>query len=188
MNTSTEDLFKAVEADDTQGMRASIDAGADVEARDKWGNSPIHLAFTSETVALLLDRGANVEARNEWGYTPLLLAALRSAENVAPHLEECDQIETVALLLDRGADLNARDSSSGRTALEIAGDTEAGNLIRATEQARSLAATLDAARPPETVPEPPSSIRLSNDPMNRAPREDLGAPDPKPDKPRRVRL
>ena len=48
--------------------------GADVDARNQDGYTPLHWAAMDghvETAALLLDRGADVDARDERGATPL---------------------------------------------------------------------------------------------------------------------
>jgi predicted LPLAT superfamily acyltransferase len=153
-----------------------LDHGADVNAKTELGRTALMSASwvgDVETVALLLDRGADVNAKTEDGDTALMEAARGG------------NVEIVALLLDRGAVVNAK-MWWGDTVMTSARENVK-PLLLAAEQARSLAATLDSARPPDTVPEPPARARLSNDPMNR-PREDLGAPDPMPIKPGRVRL
>ena len=51
-----------------------LDRGADIEARDQWDRTPLHLACVwghPDTARLLLDRGADVNARDEWGDTPI---------------------------------------------------------------------------------------------------------------------
>ena len=84
--------------------------GADVDARNQDGYTPLHWAAMDghvETAALLLDRGADLEARDAHGATPLHGAAA------------CEQPGTAALLLDRGADVDARDER-GATPLHYA--------------------------------------------------------------------
>ena len=168
---------------DTVGLL--LDRGAEMEARTRDGKTALMYAARdgqTDTVSLLLDRGANVNARTATGEAALM------------HAAKGGSLETVALLLNAGANVNAiEDIGDGSewTAQGYAiqgGHRKIVDLLRATEQARSLASTLDTAHPAEIVPGPSAHVRLSNDPMNRAPREDLGAPDPKPDKPRRVRL
>jgi cytohesin len=85
-----------------------IAKGANVEARDKNGATPLHQAALKGNLAfatLLLQHGADVNARDGDGATPLHNAALSGHRELA------------ALLLDKGADREARDSESGATPL-----------------------------------------------------------------------
>ena len=87
-----------------------IAAGANIEALDKYGATPLHYAArygTSEIVAALLDAGADPKARDKWGQTPMH----RAARYATP--------ATVAALVAAGADPNARDED-GRTPLQVA--------------------------------------------------------------------
>ena len=54
-------------------VNSLLDAGADIEARDLGGETPLHFAVESgnpETVKALLNAGADREARNTDGMTP----------------------------------------------------------------------------------------------------------------------
>ena len=54
-------------------VNALLDAGADIEARDLGGETPLRFAVESgnpETVKALLNAGADREARNTDGMTP----------------------------------------------------------------------------------------------------------------------
>lgn len=56
---------------------ALLDCGADVEARDKLGETPLHRAVKcgkTEMVAFLLSRGADIDAKGKSGLTPWQLA------------------------------------------------------------------------------------------------------------------
>ena len=51
-----------------------IEQGADINARDHFGNTPLHIGVRhKEMVALLLEKGAKVNTRNAFGNTPLHL-------------------------------------------------------------------------------------------------------------------
>ena len=50
-------------------MRLLLDKGADFEAKDKWGQTPLSWAAENgheATVRLLLDKGADFEAKDRW--------------------------------------------------------------------------------------------------------------------------
>ncbi len=76
--------------------RLLLDQGSDVNARDNFANTALHLAVRyPEMVELLLARGAQVGARNAFG-------------NTALHLAVSDR-RVVELLLAAGADARARN-------------------------------------------------------------------------------
>lgn len=85
-----------------------IDRGADVEAVNDSGVTPLHLAAYPEMVRILVQNGANIEAREAGGGTPLHLAS-----------EHPEALEVMRELLSLGADANAKDNS-GETALHTA--------------------------------------------------------------------
>ncbi|KAF2663274.1 ankyrin [Microthyrium microscopicum] len=91
--------------DDCSMIEALVRAGADVEIRNKEGETPLHVACRegiTENARLLLDAGAVVNVRNEAGLTALgVLAAA----------EECND-SLSALLLERGAQVTPITSSA----------------------------------------------------------------------------
>ncbi|MGM0674781.1 MAG: ankyrin repeat domain-containing protein [Spirochaetota bacterium] len=92
-------------------VRSLIDNGADVEATDILGRTPLHVAVDHpEVVEVLLEHGAAVDARDSLSNTPLH-RALGSPE-------------TVDILISAGADVEARNTG-GSTPLEMA--TRRGN-------------------------------------------------------------
>ena len=85
--------------------------GANVNARDKDGNTPLHWAGKSldsiNAYRLLLEKGADVDATNNSGYTPLHCAVY------------CHDTRAIRFLLKNGANREARNSK-GETPLDIA--------------------------------------------------------------------
>ena len=107
-------LHWAASDSDLEEIEALLDAGADVEERDKLGSTPLHWAVGNENPAVtkaLLDAGADPMAREEDGITPLHWAV--GNENPA----------VTKALLDAGADPMAREED-GITPLHVAGGNE----------------------------------------------------------------
>ncbi|GHU35280.1 hypothetical protein AGMMS50256_30200 [Betaproteobacteria bacterium] len=90
-------------------VRAALDAGAKVDARDGQGATALMFAISSrrrDVAALLLDRGADIDARDTaFGFTAFAHAAQSDPEP-----------ETLDFLLRRGAKINTR-SKTGLTPL-----------------------------------------------------------------------
>lgn len=114
--TPGEKLLKAAKEGDVQEVKGLLDKGADVNARDERGYTPLHELIPwgktennrTEIASLLIEAGADVNARTEEGNTPLHLAAGR------------DSTEVAFLLIEAGADVNARESRYGKTPLHNA--------------------------------------------------------------------
>jgi len=99
------DLFSLVRQNDLAGIQAELKKGADVNAKDRRGATPLmHAAAfgTLDAMKLLIDAGASVNARNAFDATALIWAAGDAAK--------------VKLLLDSGADVKAV-TKQRRTAL-----------------------------------------------------------------------
>ncbi|MGZ6250972.1 MAG: ankyrin repeat domain-containing protein [Candidatus Chromulinivorax sp.] len=117
-------LIDAVSSYDDQVVEWLLQTGADVNARNIFGQIPLHYAQTAEQTKQLLVAGADVNARNDNGQTPLhyaqtaeqtkqLLAAgadvhARDHKGWTP-LHYAKTVEKAKLLLAAGADVNARN-------------------------------------------------------------------------------
>lgn len=106
--------------------RILINAGADINAKDRMGMTPLLLTcgkFSSgnkEIAEMLIHKGANINARDLLGFTPLLLSLTGGVSGVAE------------LLIEKGADLQAA-TRTGKNALSLAemtGNTKIAELIR----------------------------------------------------------
>lgn len=74
-----------------------LDEGADVNARDDFGNTPLLLALDrgkTKVAKLLIDRGADVNVMNKKGWTALMLAAVGGYTDMAK------------ILIEKGADVD----------------------------------------------------------------------------------
>jgi ankyrin repeat protein len=111
-----------------------LSKGARHESIDAEGNTELHLTYSEDVAMALIDCGANIEARNKQGGTPLLTATAKGQDkivrlllskgakteaidddgNTALHLATSHDIAVA--LIDGGADIDARNKQ-GRTPL-----------------------------------------------------------------------
>lgn len=111
-------------------LRRLLDEGHDPNARDRFGDAPIHDAvrassFAFEKTRLLLERGARVDVCNGLGQTPLHIAALQG------------RWEVLLLLLETGGFPDARDKKR-MTPLHCTALGSTGRLPRQGISARLL--------------------------------------------------
>lgn len=113
-------LTKAVVKDDQAGIKARLEAGDDVDAKDALGRTPLHMAaFYGNLKAseVLIGNGANINAKDRIGMTPLHAATISGGR------------QEVQLLLDKKADIGAK-TDAGQTALHLAAATGQPKLSR----------------------------------------------------------
>lgn len=106
-------LFKAAEKGTSADVQNAVKKGADVNARDSYGNERTALMVASSNDALdvikeLIALNADVNAQDIYGKTALMYAA-----------EFSTNTEIIKTLIKANADVNAKDSD-GMTALMLA--------------------------------------------------------------------
>ncbi len=101
-------LFEASAQGLTEVAQALVSRGARVDARDRQGRTPLHLARDAQTVQLLLRLGADVNARDAAGDTPLHLRAAAQGS-----------LEAVTALIQGGANPRLADRRR-KSALDLA--------------------------------------------------------------------
>lgn len=103
-----------------------LNAGADINARDKVGLTPLLVACGKPTYGykviaeILIKKGANINIRDRLGFTPLLLALSGGT------------VEIAEMLIERGADTLV-STRNGETALSLAkklGNTQIVELLQ----------------------------------------------------------
>ncbi len=114
-----------------EGVKRAIEAGAEVNAKNDNGQTPLMLAIAlnqnPEIIKMLLSAGANVNAKDKNGKTPLVYAA---TFNQNP--------EIIKLLLEAGADPLIADNK-GRRAIDYTEEgTENYNLLAAAAREKLI--------------------------------------------------
>ena len=113
-------IHEAAKEGNIEAVKQHLAAGADVNAKEEWGWTPLHFTTTKEIAELLIGNGADVNAKNDGGFTPLHYAASRRDKEIAE------------LLIAKDADVNAK-MEDGDTPLDWAIEinrTETADLLR----------------------------------------------------------
>jgi ankyrin repeat protein len=94
---AAESIWNAIEVGSIEAVKQHLAAGADVNAKDEGGYTPLYAVAGGghkEIAVLLIANGADVNAKNKYGETPLHCAATKGIAE---------------LLIAKGADVNAKD-------------------------------------------------------------------------------
>ncbi|MDB4794760.1 ankyrin repeat domain-containing protein [bacterium] len=114
-----ESIHIATVAGHIEAVKQHLAAGAEVNAKDEDGLTPLDHAVWgghTEVAELLIANGADVNAKDKYGWTPLLHAARKGHK------------EIVELLIDKGADVKAKNGWL-RTSLHFATTKEIAELL-----------------------------------------------------------
>lgn len=137
---------------DLDGLRALIEAGADVTEADAEGLTPLHsAAFGGHVPALeyLLEHGARLNVRDQYGFTPLHAAAREG------------RLAAVEFLVERGADIAALDET-GLNPEQVARFMSHAAVADFLASRRPPDAVVETRPEPET-PAPPPAILLTGE-------------------------
>lgn len=168
-------LHGAASAGHAEAIQFMLAGGADVNAKDRFGETPLNLAGgCPEAIQLLLAAGADVNAKTNCDRTPLHSAAvggrpeaiqLLLAAGADVNAREYDGEtplhsaaagggpDAIQLLLAAGARVNERDDK-GQTALDIAGSDETRAALRQAGAKTGKELDVEKAKPapaPATV-------------------------------------
>mgnify|MGYP003611606442 CR=1 FL=1 len=106
-------LAKAAVRGAINEIKALIDDGAEINAKDALGRTPLHIAAfygRTKTSEYLISRGADIDAKDRVGMTPLHVAVISGGR------------QEVELLLEKKADISSK-TDAGQTALHLSAST-----------------------------------------------------------------
>jgi hypothetical protein len=132
---ASDNLFAAITSKDLTALAAMVDRGADVNARNDAGQTPLMIAATQngseKLIEQLVFQGADIRARDKSGMTALMYAAGKGEE------------ENAEQLLQLGVDPDIKDNS-GKTLTDYA---KAGGLDKQYDNRTSFASMLMEKNP-----------------------------------------
>ena len=111
-------IIRAAGTGNIEAVKQHLDAGVDVNTKNKQGRTPLSAATTTEIAELLIANGADVNVKTATGRTPL---------------HNADTKGIAELLIAKGANVNAlilSGSDQGKTPLDTADNKEIANLLR----------------------------------------------------------
>ena len=118
-----EDFIELVKTGSLEEVKRAIEAGANVNARDEIGMTPLMQAAwfnqNPEVIKVLLEAGAEINTRTENGMTPLFWAAWLN-----------ENPEVIKVLLEAGTNVDARDKWGSTPLMQAAGWNENPEVIK----------------------------------------------------------
>lgn len=120
------EIFVLAKAGDTAGVEKLVAGGADINARDETGQTPLitaALARQDGVAEFLVSHGASLEARTKKGMTALHAAAYSGDKAIAE------------MLLKYGADVNDQANIAGITPLHAAAEENHADIVEALVKA-----------------------------------------------------
>lgn len=115
-------LHEAIQSSDLATLKRLLSNGANVNAVDGEGNTPLHVAATigrRDAAELLIGAGASLEAKDNYGFTPLHVAARNSYWGTG----------VAQFLISKGANIGATTPLRKLTILHFAAEGGDPNLI-----------------------------------------------------------
>ena len=88
---ATQNLWQAVADSDVSAAQVALAAGAEVNARNQWQQTPLHLAADTghtDLARLLIEKGAEVNAKDDEQQMPLHWAANNGYTEIVKLLED----------------------------------------------------------------------------------------------------
>ena len=105
-------LSWAAEAGNKAIVKQLLEKGADPEAKDLNGQTPLFYAVGNiEVVKLLLEKGANPESKDRYGRTPLSRAVAHGYKEVVKLLMEIHTDDALTIAKDEFHDIRSRNRS-----------------------------------------------------------------------------
>ena len=114
-----DELLDAAENGDLIKVKTALEKGANPNAKDKHGWTPLHWAALGSNVKIvrvLLKHGADPNAKDKYGWTPLHSVALMG------------RVDVVKIMLEHGADPRIADKE-GHIPLDYAKDSAIRSLL-----------------------------------------------------------